>query len=199
MRRLSEKEKELLISLFEDIALQEGWKPEGQLQAHRDRSTYFAAYIGGTLAGGMQVVAPDPSGILPFHAVWPEAEVGVPCRTVHVPVLAVRPEFRGPLRLFWPLCVELWRFCAVSNLESIVIEATPAMLARYRRIGWNLKVIGELRMHWGEECYLCQADVQAVAGVILARALGSPTFRSLVSQAIRPVGNPDCAAVAALA
>ena len=184
-----------LINLFEAIARQEGWQPGEQLRAHADHSTYFAAYVGGELAGGMQVVVPDTSGRLPFHAVWPDVEMGIPARIAHVPILAIRPEFRGPLRLFWPLCVELWRFCALRGFDTIVIEATPAMLARYRRVGWGLEVIGDLRMHWGEECFLCRANVQAVAGTMLARSLRSSAFRTLVCQAMRPmkpVRERDC-------
>ena len=166
-----------------------------QSQFHNALDT---AYVGGELAGGMQVVLPNAAGMLPFQAVWPDVEVIAPCRTAHVPILAIRPEFRGPLRLFWPLCAELWRLCAARGLDSIVIEATPQMLARYRRIGWSLDVIGGLRMHWGEECYLCQADVRAVAGTLLARALRSPGFRSLVCHAARPIRNADCAPSLAL-
>lgn len=188
----SQSEAEALIDLFEAIARQEGWQPGEHLRTHSEQSAYFAAYVGGEVAGGMQVVVPDTQGRLPFQAVWPEVVLDAPCRTAHVPILAIRPQFRGPLRLFWPLCVELWRFCAVHNLDTIVIEATPSMLARYRRIGWTLDVVGELRMHWGEACYLCRADVQAVAGAILLRAVRSSAFRTLVLQAMRPLGDTDC-------
>ena len=107
---------EALIALFEAIAQEEGWQPGEQLRAHQDALCLLRrVHVDGTLAGGMQVtVAGWGKDSLPFQAVWPDADASAPCRTAHVPILAIRPEFRGPLRLFWPLCVELWRFCTVQ-------------------------------------------------------------------------------------
>ncbi len=70
-------------------------------------------------------------------------------------------------------------------MEAVLLECTPPMLKLYRRIGWPLKVIGELRMHWGEECNLCQMQVLEFAGSILARAIRSSVYRELVCQAYR--------------
>lgn len=180
---------EPLITMFEAIARKEGWQPGEQLRAHRDVSVYFGIYVEGELAGGMQVVLPDAAGRFPFHAVWPEAAVEVPCRTAHVAVLAVRSELRGNLRLFWPLCVELWRFCVDRGIETLVLEATPAMRARYCRLGWPLRQIGETRTHWGEPCVLTAMNVQAVGGAMLTRAVRSPAFRTLILEAMRPLAE----------
>ena len=142
----------------------------------------------------MQVVLPDAAGRFPFHAVWPEAAVEVPCRAAHVAVLAVRAELRGNLRLFWPLCVELWRFCISREIETLVLEATPAMRDRYCRLGWPLRQIGETRTHWGEPCVLTAMSVQAVGGAMLTRAVRSPAFRTLILEAMRPLADrADCA------
>ena len=69
-----------------------------------------------------------------------------------------------------------------------MLEATPSTLRLYRRLGWPLEVVGELRMHWGEECYLCRMDVQEVAAALAAKARKSDTYRVLVEQAhqLRP-------------
>lgn len=49
---------------------------------------------------------------------------------------------------------------------GIWLEATPAKLKVYRRLGWPLCVRGDLREHWGEPCALCSLDVaEAEAGV----------------------------------
>ena len=80
------------------------------------------------------------------------------------------------------------------GIEAIVIEATPPMLARYRRLGFDLTVIGELRPHWGEDCYLCQADATLVAGAMLRRAVRSPAFRAIVTEAMRPLASSVCVA-----
>ena len=176
-----------IIALFELIAQQEGWQPGDQLRAHRDASVDFGVSVEGELAGGMQVVLPDEAGRFPFHTVWSEAAVEAPCRTAHVAVLAVRSELRGNLRLFWPLCVELWRFCVARGIETLVLEATPAMRARYCHLGWPLQQIGEMRSHWGEPCVLTAMNVQAVGGAMLTRAVRSPAFRTLIMEAMRPL------------
>ena len=98
-----------MATFFERIARQEGWQPGGQLRAHGNASIYFAAYVDGELAGGMQVVLPAPGEPFPFHGVWPEVREAS-SRILHVAVLAVQPERRGHLRLFWPL---LWS-CGAS-------------------------------------------------------------------------------------
>ncbi len=199
VRLLDDKEEvEALIALFEATAEKEGWQPGGQLRAHLNASTYFAAYVGDELAGGMQIVLPAPGEPFPFHAVWPEASAQAiePCRVAHVAVLAIRAERRGHQRLFWPLLIELWRMCVRQCIQAIVIEATPPMLARYRRLGFELCVIGPLRSHWGEDCYLCRADATMVAGAVLTRAVRSPCFRSLVVQAMRPLVETSGAAAA---
>ena len=201
---LTGAEAEPLVTLFEAIACTEGWQPGGQLRAHRESSVYFGVSVAGELAGGMQVLRADAAGRFPFHAVWPEVVLEAPCRTAHVCVLAIRPERRGHLRLFWPLLIELWRFCVARDIAAIVIEATPPMLARYRRLGFDLAVIGALRPHWGEDCYLCRADATMVAGAVLTRAVRSPAFRSLAIRAMRPLAdasradNVDCAEAAAV-
>jgi hypothetical protein len=177
-------EIESLMRLFEQVAEEEGWQPEGQLRAERPTARYLALTVGGELAGGLQVVLPDTAGCLPYLAVWPET--AVPGRTAHATVLAVRREHRGRPSLFWLLCSEAWRLCVMEGIDGLVIEATPDMLRRYRRVGWPLEVVGDLRTHWGEKCYLCRMDVCALAGTMLVRALRSPMYRDMVARAIRP-------------
>lgn len=60
---------ETMATFFERIAWQEGWQPGGHLRAHGNASIYFAAYVSGELAGGMQVVLPAPGEPFPFHDV----------------------------------------------------------------------------------------------------------------------------------
>ena len=140
----------------------------------------------------MQLALPQENQPFAFQSVWPEVRLDVAGQTAHVAVLAIHPDFRGYRRLFWPLCVQLWRCCVLHGVTRIVIEATPSMLARYRRIGFDLDIVGDLRLHWGEECYLCQANVQAVAGTMLMRSLRSPMYRALVSHAMRTARESGC-------
>jgi hypothetical protein len=188
-------EIESLLGLFEQVAAEEGWQPGGQLRAERPTALYLGIAVGGELAGGLQVVLPDAAGCLPYLSVWPE--VIVPGRTAHATVLAVRREHRGRPALFWLVCSEAWRLCAQEGIDGLTLEATPDMLQRYRRVGWPLEVIGDLRMHWGEECYLCRMDVCTLAGTMLVRALRSPMYRDMVVRAIRS-GDTRCVPAPAL-
>lgn len=189
---------EALIRVFEQIAAEQTWQPGNQLRAYPQTSHYFAVQVAGEWAGGMQVVLPDADGQLPCHAVWPEAEITTGSRAAHVTMLALCPEYRGRHGLFWPLCVEFWRWCVAEGVETIVLEATPLMLERYRKVGWPLEVIGDLRMHWGEDCYLTAMKVSEVAGSLLARALRSATYRTFIQQAARPVSRIRCVSPPAL-
>jgi hypothetical protein len=189
------REIEGLLDLFERVSAEEGWQPEGQLRAERPGALYLAITVGGELAGGLQIVPPDRAGCLPYLAVWPETVV--PGRPAHATVLAVTRRHRGRPALFWLLCSEAWRLCVLEGIDCLVIEVTPGMLERYRRVGWPLEIIGDLRMHWGEECYLCRMDVCTLAGTMLVRALRSPMYRGLVSRAIRPTEG-RCAPLRAL-
>ncbi len=183
---------EALVILFEQVATEQDWQPGGQIRANTERAVHFAASVGDDLAGGLQLVLPDTGGCLPYMAVWPEIALPSPSQVAEVTVLAVKQEYRGRYGLFWPLCVELWRYCISEAIGAVVLEATPQMLLRYRRIGWPLEVIGELRQHWGEACYLCCLDVRTVAGSLLALALRSSTYRALIGQAIRPLASVGC-------
>ncbi|MCX6378701.1 MAG: hypothetical protein NT023_04365 [Armatimonadetes bacterium] len=178
-------EVDALLALFQEVADELGWKPGEWLSQSPSNSLHFGTLDRGELAGGLQIVLPDSAGRFPCHRVWSEVELPNPSQTVHITILALGAEYRGREGLFWSLCVEMWRYCVAQKMEAVLLECTPPMLKLYRRIGWPLKVIGELRMHWGEECYLCQMQVLEFAGSILARAIRSSVYRELVCQAYR--------------
>ena len=147
-------ETDALIGSFERIAAELAWQPVDQLRAYQGVALHLAVRVGEELAGGLQVVLGSGEADLPYRRVWPEAGAAG-ASAAHVTILALEKPYRGHPGLFGPLCVELWRHCDAGNIGQIVIEATPVTLRLYRRLGWPLKVIGDLRLHWGEECYLC--------------------------------------------
>lgn len=194
--RLATDEDRLgLLALFERIAHEQGWRPGDALGAHCDRSAYFAARVGGLLAGGLQLVLPRAGLPLPCRAVWPEAGVaGEPdaldgVGTAEVLILALLPQCRGRHGLLWPLCVAMWRLCVAEGVTSLLLEATPPTLAVYRRLGFPLEVVGGLREHWGEDCYLCRMGVREVAEALAAKAARSRTYREVLALA-RPDVTP---------
>ena len=184
--RLTEpKEAEALVGLFEGIAERENWQPEGALRRWQERSVYFALEAEGILAGGLQLVLPDAAGSLPCQSVWPEVSLGSSRYAAHVAMLALEEAFRGQSLLFWRLAVEMWRYCVGQGIATLFIEVTPRVLPIYQRLGWPLKIQGELRMHWGEDCYLCSLGIPEVAQTLLERAEHSAYYREIVAQAFR--------------
>jgi len=179
---------EALIRLFEQVAAEEGWSAGGQLRAFLQNAVYFSLYVGGTLAGGLQLVRPSTSGKLPGHAVWPELPDPDP-QSAHIVILALKREYRGCPERFWLLCAEMWRYCFRQRITHLYLEVTPATLKVYRRLGWPLEVIGEPRVHWGEDCVPARFDLCAAAGEVVRRAESSPLYRRIAAQLFRASGQ----------
>ena len=185
-------EVEALVRLFEGIAAAEGWEPGEGLRLWQDRSIYFALEVQGRVAGGLQLVLPDPATdtpTLPCQSVWPEVAVSIgstsSCRTAHVAVLALEEAVRGEGILFWNVVIEMWRYCVGEGITTLFIEVTPRVLPLYQRLGWPLVIQGQLRRHWGEDCYLCTLGIPEVAEALLRRAEHSTYYRQIIAQAFR--------------
>jgi hypothetical protein len=192
-------DQQCLRTLFLQIAKEQGWQSGDWLECEQPGAHYLGLRVDGEWAGGLQLVVPDRLGCLPFSAVWPDVVLEHPDRTGHVTVLGLLPDFRGTPAYFWSLCIELWRLCLKAKIDAVVLEATPPMLERYRKLDWPLEEIGSLRMHWGEPCVLAHMDFDRVAVSMLKRAMRSPAYRSLVMQAVRSSRDIPCLTLPALA
>lgn len=170
-----------LIGVLEGLARDLGWRPGGQLRADCGAALHLAARANGRTVGGLQVVFGAAGQTPPHQRVWPD--VAAPKAAAHVTILALHPEWRGRAGLMWPLCVALWRVCKESGVQTLLLEATPPTLRVYRRLGFPLEVIGELRMHWGEECYLCRMGMAEVEAVLRGKAERSPAYRKIIEDA----------------
>ncbi len=180
-----------LIEVLEGIAAELDWQPGQQLHVYAPASVHFAAYVDGALAGGMQLVPAPLCQTLPCELVWPDVRLPRRAETAHISILAVRQEYRGNAGLLWPLCIAMWRYCAIHHIGDISLEVTPKTFRLYRRLGWPLEIVGELRPHWGEEnCYLCRMGVADVAGSMLMKAPHSAVYRGVVGMMSRP-WEPD--------
>lgn len=175
---------ESVLGLFREISCEQQWQPGTYLDTAPDNSEHLAIVIGGIVVGGLQAVFADKAGKLPYLHVWPE--VIVPKSSAHVTILGVRPECRGKADMFWSLVCELWSLGTDRGIECYLLEATPPMLSIYRRMGLPLEVIGELRMHWGEPCYLTKVDPIAFAGGVVIRARKSAIFNNRLNILLRP-------------
>ncbi len=178
-------ETEPLVRLFEQIACEQGWQPGQGLRSHQSVSLYLALTVAGELAGGLQAVPGLLAAPLPYRAVWPEVDIPDIAATAHVTMLALARQYRGRPGLFWLLCVELWRWCRAGGICTLFLEATPATMRVYQRMGWPLEIVGELRPHWGEDCYLCRTDIRQMEKEISRRAGRSVRYRAFLEQAHR--------------
>ena len=185
-----------LVAGLGEIASELGWQPGDQLHAYPKNSVYFAAMVGGTLVGGLQLVIANGSDPLPSKQVWPEIDLSPRNDVAHALILALRKEYRAVHGLFEALTVEMWRYCVASKISELWHEATPSTLRLYRRIGWPLEIVGDLRMHWGEECYLCRMRTAEVAGNMAAKAIRSRSHKELLAMMIRSTDAPEVAASA---
>jgi GNAT superfamily N-acetyltransferase len=146
--RLTEKEEvDAIIDLFAAIARQETWCPGENLFHHRDRSVYLAGVQEDSIVGGIQLVLGETQRPLPFVSIWQEICAPRCPSAGHVLILALDKDHRGRLGLFGLLSLSLWRECKARGIDDLWLEATPAKLKVYRRLGWPLFVRGELREH----------------------------------------------------
>ena len=176
-----------LIAVLEGVAAELSWQPGEQLRSYEAQAVHFAAYVDGALAGGLQLVPAALCGTLPCELVWPDVRLPRRADTAHISVLAVKREYRGGAGLLWPLCVAMWRYCAARGIADISLEVTPNTYRLYKRLGWPLEIVGDLRAHWGEDlCYLCRMGTADVAGAMLMKAPRSALYRHIVGMMGRP-------------
>ena len=172
------------------------WITERPIGFPRDESVYFAAADNCVIVGGLQLVVANGSDPLPSQYVWPEINLSSRTDVAHALILAINREYRGAFGLFEALTVEMWRYCVTAGITELWHEATPSTLRLYRRIGWPLEIVGDLRMHWGEDCYLCRMRTAEVAGNMAARAIRSQSHKDMLAMMIRSVDAPEVAASA---
>ena len=180
-----------LIAVLEGIAGELAWQPGQQLRSYAASAVHFAAYIDGDLAGGLQLVPSALCQTLPCELVWPHVRLPNRAETAHISIMAVQQQYRGSAGLLWPLCVAMWRYCAAHRITDITLEVTPKTYLLYKRLGWPLEVVGELRPHWGDDlCYLCRMESGEVAGAMLLKAPRSAAYRDIVGLMSRPWDEP---------
>ena len=188
VRQCTAEEADHLVELLELIAAELSWQPGEQLRKYQGQAVHFAASVDGVLAGGMQLVPAPLCQTLPCVLVWPDVCLPRRMETAHISVLALRREYRGSAGLLWPLCIAMWRYCALNQIKDISLEVTPKTYQLYKRLGWPLEIVGDLRQHWGEDyCYLCRMGTAEVAGAMLMKAPRSDLYRGIVGLMSQPV------------
>ncbi|GAB1543648.1 hypothetical protein NUACC21_63240 [Scytonema sp. NUACC21] len=179
------EEVERVISLFEEIAIEQSWQPDNQLRAYPTSSVYFALYISGELAGALQLVVGNSEEGLPCLTVWPELNLYNRTDVADVALMAFGQKYRGSRKLFWLVCIEMWRFCVNHNIVELWVEASPRIIEIEKRLGWPLQIAGPLRHHWEEASYPCRMSVATIAEIALARAQKSQQYEKITQQIYR--------------
>lgn len=182
---LSPWQAEPLLALFESVARQEGWQPGGQIRAYQAHSVYFAASVGEALAGGLHLVL-GGTDVLPVLTVWPELCLQRRKDIADVALVALTPPFRARHDLLWQLFLTMWRWCADNDIAELWAEVPAPRLRLYNRLGWNLRVAGSERPHWGEPCYPCHVGIRELADGFAERARTSEAYRRRLVQAQAP-------------
>lgn len=177
------EDTEAMLLFFEQIAQEQDWEPGDQLRACQDCSVYFALQRDGQMIGGLQLVPGRAGAKLPCLSVWPELDLVGRENIAHIALLALDKPVRGKNRLFWLLCVEMWRYCQATGITTLWMEVTPANLRCYHRLGWPLHVAGPLRSHWGEDCFPCCLDMREVEAAVVQKARSSLLYQAIVQQA----------------
>ncbi len=179
----TEAETQDLVGLFTTVADTQGWQSGDDLPAFTRQSIHWAVWNDGDLLGGLRLTFDGPLGF-PFERVWPDHRVEARTQTADISLLCLTGDSRHYFSSFWLCCVEMIRYCNQNGIVYLYAEIPPDRLASYRRLGWNFEVTGDLRPHWGEDCYLCRMTTQsAIKGVYAL----SPTRRQ---QAVRQFERP---------
>lgn len=179
------EEINLLLQLFEKIASEQGWRAGKELRTYGASAIYFGLQRGDRLIGGLELIVGGGAAGLPCQKVWPELSLKGREDVADIALLALDQEHRGQRRLFWLLCVEMWRFCQARGITELWAEVTPANLKLYQRLGWPLQIAGPLRFHWGEECYPCRMSVEEAALAIQEKATRSKIYQQILERAFR--------------
>jgi hypothetical protein len=178
-------EREALLCLFHRVAHEKGWRPGEDVGRETAHSWFIAAELNGGLVGGIEVRQRDEAGTLPIYCTWPELIPAVTLPTAELVLLALTPNARGNRTLLWMLCVEMWRECLALGLKQLLVAVPLPNYRVYRRLGWDLEIVGPERFHWGEPCLPCLMDLSATGVAVLALAGRDASLHFVADQALR--------------
>jgi len=144
-----------------DVAAEQGWlPPEGAIDGYPANSVYFLHSADERVVGAVKAVMGNDNEGLPILDVWPEFDLRGREDVAELSILALAKDSRGHGRSFLPLSAELWRHCALEGVSEVWAELEPRMVAIYRRFGWPMEVMGELREYWGDPLYPCRVGIK---------------------------------------
>jgi N-acyl-L-homoserine lactone synthetase len=156
----SADEIQAVFQLRHEIVIEMGWRDEEDLAAGgRERDEYdasalqLAAWDGDVLAGTLRVVLPEEGRLLPIEEAYdlvvePEGLVVEIGR-----VIVAHPYRGGDHRVLGALSGSAWMQMRAGGFEWVSAAATAEIVELFRRLGFEVDVLGEPRNYWGEERY----------------------------------------------
>src|SRR5690606_25438697 len=138
------------------VVLAHGWASPGDLPGGIERdefddvATHLAAWDGATLVATGRLVYPAPGRTFPT-----EAHFEFTCEdrelVVNLDRMAVAPGYADPgHRLFIALAYASWLEIRPRGFHTFLGVISPAVARIYRRVGWDVTVLGPPREYWGE-------------------------------------------------
>ena len=158
---VADREKELraVFALRHQTVVEEGWATNDETTDGLERDEYddhasqVAAWDGDVLAGTLRVVFPRPDLPLPVEkshglVVEPHGEVVGAGR-----VIVARPYRHQGHTVLGGLSATAWLLMRQRGFRWAAGTATKEILDLFRRLGFEVTILGEAQTHWGEERY----------------------------------------------
>ena len=155
----SEDELEEVFSLRFRTVVEEGWATHDEMSdglerdGYDDHASQVAAWDGDVIAGTLRLVFPQPNVPLPVEksyglVVEPRGEVVGAGR-----VIVARPYRHQDHTVLGGLSATAWLFMRQRGFRWAAGTATKDILELFRRLGFEVTILGEPQTYWGEERY----------------------------------------------
>lgn len=134
--------------------LKDSEAPDGlERDEYDDGAIHVAAWDGEALAGTLRLVEPRAGRPLPVEAAY-GIVVEPRGRVMGAGRLIVAPDHRGGGHaVLGGLAATAWLCMRERGYEWAAGTATPEMLSLFRRLGFEVDVLGEAMDYWGESRY----------------------------------------------
>lgn len=155
----SPRELEAVFSLRHATVVEEGWRsaedlPDGlERDEYDDEALQVAAWDGDDLAGTLRLIFPRPGRLLPVErsyglVVEPRGQVVGAGRVI------VAPGYRHQgHQVLGGLSATAWLLMRQRGFQWAAGTATEEILGLFEHLGFEVVVVGEPQIYWGEERY----------------------------------------------
>jgi N-acyl-L-homoserine lactone synthetase len=116
-----------------------------------DDAVHIAGWDDGDMVATMRLVFRSRARRIPVEELF-DLDIAPGKEVVEWGRISVAPERRSPdHRIFWGLLARGWLEGRARGVSVVTGIASKGMIARYRKAGFPVQVLGEPRLHWGEK------------------------------------------------